>query len=96
MLKAYAEGHWEGDLMEILGAEQSSFTIDNSAFPANWVESGIAQNCVINCTECGKCQQVLKQVLRKKQSDLPKYTLNLLFPDNTEERANAFHHSHFT
>ena len=77
MLKAYAEGHWDGDLLQIIGAEQVSFTIDNANFPTDWVESGIAQNCAINCTECGKCDQVLKQVLRKKQSELPKYSLNL-------------------
>ncbi len=77
MLKAYAEGRWDGDLLEILGAEQVDFTIDNGSFPANWVESGIAQNCAINCNNCGKCDQVLQQVLRRKQSPQPKYSLNI-------------------
>lgn len=76
MLKAYAEGHWNGDLLAILGAENPHFTIDNSSFPANWVLSGIAQNCALNCTNCGKCQQVLDRVLRKRDAQLPKYSLN--------------------
>ena len=77
MLKAYAEGHYEGDLMAILGHENPYFEIQNEKFPVNWVESGIAQNCAINCTECGKCDMVLKAVLRKRETQLPKYTLNV-------------------
>ncbi len=77
MLKAYAEGHWDGDLLELLGTEQSTFAIDNQSFPADWIESGIAQNCAINCTSCGKCDDVLKRVLRERTPNLPKYTLNI-------------------
>jgi len=77
MLKAYAEGHWEGDLLAILGAENANFTIDNASFPANWVESGIAQNCAINCNDCGKCDKVLERVLQKRNSKQPKYSLNI-------------------
>ena len=77
MLKAYAEGRWDGDLLAILGGENPHFTIDNASFPANWIESGIAQNCAINCTDCGKCDQVLQKVLRKRDLQRPKYTLNI-------------------
>ncbi len=77
MLKAYAEGHWDGDLLDILGGINPHFTLDNASFPADWVESGIAQSCAINCTDCGKCDQVLQKVLRKREIQRPKYTLNI-------------------
>ncbi|MBQ9368075.1 MAG: hypothetical protein IJT83_09860 [Victivallales bacterium] len=77
MLKAYAEGRWDGDLLAILGNENPNFTFDNTAFPADWIESGIAQNCAINCTGCGKCDDVLKKVLRTRKTQQPKYSLNI-------------------
>ena len=75
MLKAYAEGHYDGDLMTILGAENPYFTIDNSRFPVNWVESGIAQGCAANCSHCGKCEMVLKAVQKARKQPMPQYTL---------------------
>ncbi|MBQ7178926.1 MAG: hypothetical protein IJS08_16030 [Victivallales bacterium] len=75
MLKAYAEGHYEGDLMTIIGHDTPYFEIRNELFPDDWIESGIAQNCAINCTECGKCDMVLKKVLRPQRIQQPKYTL---------------------
>ena len=38
--------------------------IDNKSIPADWVTSGIAGECANNCTHCGKCEQVLEQVLK--------------------------------
>ncbi len=67
MIKAYAEGHYEGDLLECIGAKQRDFTIDNTAFPDDWVESGIAQKCAMNCTNCGKCRDVLAKVMVKSE-----------------------------
>lgn len=70
MIKAYAEGHYEGDLMDCIGARQRGFTIDNTAFPDDWVESGIAQKCAMNCTNCGKCNNVLSKVMvRRNEGD---------------------------
>lgn len=77
MLKTYAEGHWDGDLLEILGAENPNFTLDNASFPSDWIESGIAQSCAINCTNCGKCNEVLEKVLRKKVLPKPQYIWKL-------------------
>ena len=77
MLKAYAEGHYEGDLLAILGPENPFYEIRNEKFPVNWIESGIAQSCAINCTECGKCDMVLKAVLKRKKIPQPQYSLNL-------------------
>lgn len=68
MIKAYAEGHYEGDLLECIGAKQRGFILDNAAFPDDWVESGIAQKCAINCTNCGKCHSILAKVMKVVQS----------------------------
>ena len=76
MLRAYAEGHYEGDLMTIIGHDNPYYEIRNEKFPDNWIESGIAQNCAINCTECGKCNMVLKTVLQPRKVQQPRYILN--------------------
>ncbi|MBQ9367596.1 MAG: hypothetical protein IJT83_07435, partial [Victivallales bacterium] len=68
MIKAYAEGHYEGDLMECIGARQRDFIIDNTAFPDDWVESGIAQRCAMNCTDCGRCADVLSRVMVRRDN----------------------------
>lgn len=72
MIKAYAEGHYEGDLLECIGAKQRGFILDNTAFPDDWVESGIAQKCAIDCTNCGKCHSILTKVMK---TNLPKDNL---------------------
>ena len=79
MLKAYAEGCYKGDLMLIIGHDNPYYEIRNELFPDNWVDSGIAQNCAINCTECGRCDMVLRKVLRTRNIQQPKYSWNTDF-----------------
>ena len=38
--------------------------IDNKSFPADRITSGIAGECATNCTHCGECERILKQVLK--------------------------------
>ena len=76
MLKAYCEGHYDGDLLDIIGAPNRDIIIRNRDFPKDWIESGIAQKCALNCTECGKCDAVLKQVVGKRTENLPAYSFS--------------------
>ncbi len=68
ILHAYATGHFDGNLMNILDPSYSEplapKMIDNSAFPEDWVTGGIAGACAVNCTHCGKCTAVLEKVLK--------------------------------
>ncbi len=75
ILKAYAEGHYEGNLMTILDPNYAEplapMMLDNTAFPADWVTSGTAGKCAINCTHCGKCTEVLEKILKKDPNYKP-------------------------
>ena len=73
MIQAYAEGHYAGNLLDILGLPPYGY-FDNSAFPDDWISSGIAQSCAINCNNCGKCDEIMAQVFDKSRS--PQYTIN--------------------
>ena len=68
IVEAYLNGSYDGNLVHLMDPYQSAFfrpnRIDNKSFPADWVTSGIAGDCANNCTHCGKCEQVLKQVLK--------------------------------
>lgn len=69
IVKAYASGSFDGNLLELMDpihAEHfAPYIIDNKAFPDDWATSGIAAACANNCTRCGKCGEILKQVMRK-------------------------------
>ncbi len=69
ILKAYAEGNYDGNLMRILDPSYAEplapMMIDNKLFPENWITDGIAAGCAVNCTHCGKCTAVLEKVLHE-------------------------------
>ncbi len=80
VLKAYTSRDYDGDLSKILDpgffANILPNIIDNKRFPKEWSEGKIAGKCAINCTHCGKCTEVLKQVLVQDSSysRYPKYS----------------------
>jgi len=68
ILRAYTTGQHNGDLLDLLDPnfrlKFKEYMFDNTAFPNNWVESKTAGKCAIDCTHCGKCTNVLKNVLK--------------------------------
>ena len=68
MVEAYLNHSYDGNLLRIMnpyhGFEFRPYRIDNKSFPADWATSGIASTCAENCTHCGKCEQILKQVMK--------------------------------
>jgi len=66
--EAYVNASYDGNLLRLTdpihGYAFRPNRIDNKSFPADWVTSGIAGNCANNCTHCGKCEKILKQVLK--------------------------------
>lgn len=67
VVAAYASGAFDGNLLALtepdLSAAFAPRTIDNSSFPADWLDS-MANSCATNCTHCGKCTELLSKVLR--------------------------------
>lgn len=65
VIGAYASGSFHGNLLDLMepsfSPAFSPFAIDNSRFPADWME--IARACAGNCTHCGRCERVLSEVL---------------------------------
>lgn len=72
ILNAYASYHYDGNLLDLMDPVHSDlfapYVIDNAAFPADWATSGIGAECANNCTECGKCAEVLAKVMRAPAS----------------------------
>ena len=68
IVEAYLNYSYDGNLLRLLnpyhGFEFRPYRIDNKSFPADWATSGIAGKCADNCTHCGKCEQILKQVMK--------------------------------
>jgi hypothetical protein len=68
IVEAYVNASYDGNLLHLMdpyhGYGFRPNRVDNKSFPAEWVTSGIAGKCAENCTHCGKCEQVLKQVLK--------------------------------
>ena len=68
IVEAYVNGSYDGNLLRLMdpyhGFGFRPNRIDNKSFPADWVTSGIAGNCANNCTHCGKCEQLLTQLLK--------------------------------
>ncbi|MBQ7730722.1 MAG: hypothetical protein IJT68_02665 [Lentisphaeria bacterium] len=66
--EAYVSGSYDGNLLRLMdpyhGLGFRPNRVDNKSFPADWVTSGIAGKCAENCTHCGKCEQILEQVLK--------------------------------
>lgn len=67
IIRAYAERHFAGNLLEILDPMLSQcigeYEIANERFPSNWAQSGIGGACANDCTHCGRCRMVLEQIL---------------------------------
>lgn len=67
VIGAYAEGEYHGDLLALtepgFGPAFAPYFLDNDRFPADWHE--LAGKCAINCSHCGKCEEVLRAVLQK-------------------------------
>ena len=74
MLQAYCEGSYNGSLLDYIGIIREDIILDNKSFPDDWFESKIAQNCAINCTECGKCDEVLNKILKEPEISRPIYS----------------------
>jgi len=68
IVEAYVNGSYDGNLLRLMdpyhGYGFRPNRVDNKSFPADWVTSGIAANCANNCTHCGKCEQILQQVMK--------------------------------
>ena len=66
--EAYVNGSFDGDLVRLMDPIHTfgfrPYRVDNKSFPADWVTSGIAGKCAENCVHCGKCEQILQQVLK--------------------------------
>ncbi len=64
VIGAYASGHFDGNLADLLepgfSGEFYPYVVDNTRFPADWWQTAGA--CAVNCTHCGKCEAVAKQV----------------------------------
>lgn len=67
VIGAYSEGHYSGNLLDLLEPAFSSVFfpnyVDNAKFPDNWAER--IGECPNDCEACGYCSEVLKSVLEK-------------------------------
>ena len=66
VVKAYVVGRWQGNLLDLLEpgfspAFRPSF-IDNAAFPEGWFEK--TGHCERECTGCGYCERVFREVCK--------------------------------
>jgi len=65
---AYAAGRFDGDLFQLLVPgfhdRPHPVLLENSAFPDDWAESGVAGKCAVNCVHCGRCETVLAAISR--------------------------------
>lgn len=76
ILNAYSNGSYDGNMLDYIGIKRQGIILDNKAFPEDLSESDIAKDCALNCTECGTCNAVLKQLLKQRESPSTTYTLN--------------------
>lgn len=71
VIGAYVKRSFNGNLLNLLEPGHAAaflpYIIDNQSFPADWRE--IATACAANCQHCGKCTEVLKQVLIKQSPE---------------------------
>ena len=68
-LKAYARYHFDGNLASLMDPDHSAAfaprIVDNKRFPVNWATSGVGTTCAADCTHCGRCAAVFRQVVRE-------------------------------
>ena len=66
--EAYVNGSYDGNLLRLMdpyhGFAFRPNRLDNKSFPADWITSGIAGKCAENCTHCGRCEQLLAQLVK--------------------------------
>ena len=64
VLKAYTEGHWDGDLLELLEPCHAGVAglppLRNDAFPSDWFDK--TSSCGHMCDGCGYCAEILRQI----------------------------------
>lgn len=69
IIAAYASYGFDGNLLELMDPMHAELfapaVIDNKRFPEDWGTSGIGTACAHNCTHCGKCANILSQVMVK-------------------------------
>ena len=72
IVEAYVNGSYDGNLTRLMdpyhGFGFRPNRVDNKSFPADWITSGIAGKCAENCTHCGKCDELLKTLLKNDVS----------------------------
>ena len=65
VIHAYAEQKFSGNLLDLtepcFSPVVAPLQLKNERFPPGW--KNIAGTCAANCTHCGKCDAVLKQIL---------------------------------
>ena len=68
IVEAYVSGTYDGNLTRLMdpyhGFGFRPNRVDNKSFPSDWITSGIAGKCAENCTHCGKCDELLKTLLK--------------------------------
>lgn len=68
ILNAYASYSFDGNLLELMDPPPTEFfapyQIDNRAFPSDWAVSGVGAACANHCTHCGRCAEVLRNVMK--------------------------------
>ncbi|NLF94444.1 MAG: hypothetical protein GX564_11220 [Oligosphaeraceae bacterium] len=71
VIGAYVKRSFNGNLLNLLEPGHAAaflpYIIDNQRFPPDWRE--IATACAANCRHCGRCTEVLKQVLVKQPTE---------------------------
>ena len=72
IVEAYVNESYDGNLTRLMdpyhGFGFRPYRVDNKSFPADWITSGIAGKCAENCTHCGKCDELLKALLKNDVS----------------------------
>jgi len=70
VIGAYVNRSFSGNLLNLLEPGHATaflpYIIDNRKFPPSWRTT--ATDCAANCKHCGKCAEVLQQVLVKTES----------------------------
>lgn len=71
VLEAYLQGHFDGNLLELLDAVEGLaevLTLDNAALPPDFLER--VGTCGGNCAACGWCRELAEKVLRRRAPEL--------------------------
>ena len=73
IVEAYVNESFDGNLTLLMdpyhGFGFRPYRVDNKSFPADWITSGIAGKCAENCKHCGKCEELLRKLLKNDVSN---------------------------